>query len=75
MCSKWITKGNWPKLKKIWLGIFQINSGNKGLEADQFIDIILSDFQVLIYLWINNIKGSKLDLALRNKHEKYDLEY
>jgi hypothetical protein len=44
ICSKWITKGNWPKLERIWLRIFQINSGNKGLEADQCIDIILSDF-------------------------------
>ncbi len=47
MCLKWITKGKWMKLEEIWMGIFQINSGNKGLEVDQYIDIILGDFQVL----------------------------
>ncbi len=26
MCTKWITKGKWPKLEQIWLSIFQINS-------------------------------------------------
>ncbi len=44
MCTKWITKGRWPKLVAISMGIFQINSGNKGLEVDQSIDIILGDF-------------------------------
>ena len=72
MCSKWITKGNWPKLEGIWLGIFQINSECTGLEADQCIDIILSDFQVLKYFYFGNSKGNRLDLALRNKHDKYD---
>jgi hypothetical protein len=67
MCTKWITKGKWQKLEIIYLGIFQINSGNKDLEADQCIDIILSDFQVLKYFSIYNLEGSKLDLALRNK--------
>ncbi len=67
MCLKWITKGRWPKLKEIYLGIFKINSGNNGLEVDQCIDIILGDFQVLKYFFINNIEGSKLDLALRNQ--------
>ena len=68
MCLKWITKGKWPKTEAIWMGIFQINSGNKDLEADQCIDIILSDFQVLKHFFINNIfEVSKLELALRNK--------
>ena len=44
MCTKWITKGKWPKLEEINLRIFQINSVNKGLEVDQCIDIILGDF-------------------------------
>jgi hypothetical protein len=47
MCLKWINKGKWPKLERIYLGIFQINSGYNGLEVDQSIDIILGDFQVL----------------------------
>jgi hypothetical protein len=67
MCAKWITKGKWPKLEQIFMGIFQINSENNGLEVDQCIDIILSDFQVLEDFSINNLKGSKLDLALRKK--------
>jgi hypothetical protein len=71
MCTKWITKGKWPNLEKIYLRIFQINSGNKGLEVDQCIDIILGDFQVLKNFYINNLKGSKLDLALTNKFVKY----
>ncbi len=52
MCTKWITKGKWPKLEEIFMGIFQINSGNNGLEADQCIDIILGDFQALKYFYI-----------------------
>jgi hypothetical protein len=71
MCLKWITKGKWQKLEEISMGIFQINSGNNGLEVNQCIDIILGDFQVLIHLYIDNLKGSKLDLALRNKFVKY----
>ena len=67
MCTKWITKGKWPSLEEILMGIFQINSGNIGIEVDQCIDIILGDFQVLQYFLIDNLKGSKLDLALRNK--------
>ncbi len=67
MCIKWITKGKWQKLKRIFMGIFQINSENNGLEVDQCIDIILGDFQVFEQFFINNLKGSKLDLALRNK--------
>ncbi len=47
MCIKWITKGKLPKMEEIYLGIFQINSVNNGLEVDQCIDIILGDFQVL----------------------------
>ena len=47
MCTKWITKGKWPKLERIWMRIFQINSDYNGLEVDQCIDIILGDFQVL----------------------------
>ncbi len=47
MCTKWITKGKWPKFEGIFMGIFQINSVNFGLEVDQCIDIILGDFQVL----------------------------
>jgi len=61
MCTKWITKGKWPKLEGIWMGIFQINSGNNGFEVDQCIEIILGDFQVLKYFYINNLEGSKLD--------------
>ncbi len=49
MCTKWIIKGKWPKLEQIGMSIIQINSGNKDLKADQCIDIILSDFQVLKY--------------------------
>jgi hypothetical protein len=49
------------------MGIFQIYSVNYGLEFDQSIDIILSDFQVLTYFYMDNLKGSKLYLALRNK--------
>ena len=71
MCTKWITKGNWPKFEEIQLRIFQINSEYTGLEADQCIDIILSDFQVLKYFFINNLKGSKLDLALKNKKMRW----
>jgi hypothetical protein len=67
MCTKWINKGKWAKLKEIFMGIFQINSANEGLQADQCIDIILGDFQVLEYFSIDDIEGSKLDLALRNK--------
>jgi hypothetical protein len=44
-----------------------IYSGNKGLEVDQCIDIILGDFQAFEYFSMDNLKGSKLDLALRNK--------
>ncbi len=47
MCTKWITKGQWPKMEAINLRIFQINLENIGPEVDQCIDIILSDFQVL----------------------------
>ena len=25
MCTKWFTKGKWPKLERIWMGIFQFN--------------------------------------------------
>ena len=67
MCTKWITKGKWPKMETIWMRIFKINSGNNGLEVDQFIDIILGDFHVLISFIINNFEGIKLELALRNK--------
>ena len=67
MCIRWITKGKWAKLKGIYLGIFQINSGNNGLEVDQCTYIILSDFQVFKQIRISKIEGSKLDLALRNK--------
>ncbi len=67
MSTQWITKGKWQKLEGIYLGIFQINSELNDLEVDQCIAIILGDFQVLKYLSINNLKGSKLDLALRNK--------
>jgi len=49
------------------MGIFQINSEYNGLKVDQCIDIILGNFQVLKYFGIDSIKGSKLDLALRNK--------
>ncbi len=31
MCTKWITKGKWPKLERIWMGIFQINLDKYGL--------------------------------------------
>ncbi len=48
-----------------------IYSGNKGLEVDQCIDIILGDFQVLKSFLVNDLKGIKLDLALRNKLVKY----
>ena len=74
MCIKWITKGKWPKLKRIWVRIFQINSGQNGLEVDQCIDIILGDFKVLKYFYINNIEGSKLELALRNKFVNYETD-
>ncbi len=67
MCLKWITKGRWPKLEGVIWGIFKINSGNRGLEVDQCIDIILGDFQVLNFFYMDHIEGSKLDLALRNK--------
>ncbi len=70
MCIKWINKGKWPKLEGINMRILQINSEKNVLEVDQCIDIILSDFQVLKHLQINNLKGSKLDLALRNKEVK-----
>jgi hypothetical protein len=73
MCTRWITKGKWPKLKEINMGILKKNSEYNGLKADQFIDIILSDFQVLKYFIINNSKGRKLDKALRNKFVKYDM--
>ena len=71
MCIKWINKGKWPKLERINLRIFQINSENNGLEVDQCIDIILGDFKVLKSFDMNNIEGSKLDLALRNKFVNY----
>ena len=74
MCLKWITKGKWPKLESIWMSIFQINSVNDGLEVDQCIDIILGDFQVLKYFFMDHIEGSKLDLALRNKFVKYETD-
>ncbi len=48
MCLKWINKGKWPKLERINLRLFKINSVNWGLEDDQFIDIILGEFQALI---------------------------
>ncbi len=68
MCTKWITKGKWPKLEEIYVGTFQINQElKKGLEAHQCIDIILSDCQAFEYFYMDNIKASKLDLALRNK--------
>jgi hypothetical protein len=70
MCAKWITKGKWPKLEGIIFHILQINLDIKGLEVDQFIDIILGDFQVLKQFDINNYKGSKLDFALRNKKSR-----
>jgi hypothetical protein len=72
MCLKWITKGKWPKLEGIYLGMFQINSEYNGLEVDQCIDIIFGDFQVLTYFYMDYIEGSKLDLALRNKFVKYE---
>ncbi len=71
MCIKWITKGKWPKLETIYMRIFQINSVVTDLEVDQCIDIILSDFQVLKYIFIYNFMESKLDLALGNKFLKY----
>ncbi len=53
---------------RINLHIFVINSGKVGLEADQCIDIILGDFQVLNYFYVYYEFGrSKLRLALRNK--------
>jgi hypothetical protein len=61
MCIKWITKGNWPYLKKIELQDVHDNSEITALEADQCIDIILSEFQMFKYLYINEITGSKLD--------------
>ena len=67
MCTKWITKGKWQKLEGIYWRIFQINLELNDLEVDQCIDIILGDFQVLEYFSIDDIEGSKLDLALRNK--------
>ncbi len=70
MCIKWITKGKWLKLERIFMSIFQINSGNNDLEVDQCIDIIFGDFQVLKYFSIDDMWGSKLDLALRNKKAK-----
>jgi hypothetical protein len=73
MCIKWISKGKWPKLEGICLRIFQINSGNNGLEVNQCIDIILSDFQVFEYFSIDDIEGI-LDLALRNKFVKYETD-
>ncbi len=44
--------------------IFLINSGKIGLEADQCIDIILSDFQVLNYFYVYLFGWSKLRLAI-----------
>ncbi len=67
MCTKWITKGKWPKLERIFLRISKINSVDTVLKVDQCIDIILSDFQVLKSFTINNFKGSKLELALWDK--------
>ncbi len=61
MCLKWINKGKWPKMEYIKMGIFQINSDYNGFEVDQCIEIILGDFQVLKYFYINNLEGSKLD--------------
>jgi hypothetical protein len=61
MCIKWITKGNWPHLKKIELQDIHANSETTALEADQCIDIILSEFQISKCLYINDIQGSKLD--------------
>jgi hypothetical protein len=55
-------------------GYIQINSVKIGLEVDQWIDIILGDFEVLKYFDINNIEGSKLELALRNKFVKYETD-
>ncbi len=66
MCAKWIIRGKWPKLERIWMRIFQINSVKIGIAVDQCIDIILGDFQVLKQFDVNNIEGSILDLALRN---------
>ncbi len=61
--------------------MFQINSDYNGFEADQSIDIILGDFQVLKYFsiddiegYMDNLNGSKLDLALRNKFVKYETD-
>jgi hypothetical protein len=67
MCIKWINKGNWPKMEGINAGIFIINSVKTGLEVDQCIDIILSDFKFLNYFNISIFGASKLNLALRNK--------
>jgi hypothetical protein len=74
MCTKWITKGKWPKLERIYLRIFQINSEKTGLEADQCINIILSDVQVFKLIGISKIEGSKLVLALRNNFMKYETD-
>ena len=71
MSTKWITKGKWPKLERIFMRIFKINSENNGFEVDQCIDIILGDFQVLKSFDVKNIEGSKLDLVLRNKFVNY----
>ncbi len=60
MCIKWINKGNWPKLEIIQIGTLRINLVNKCLEGDQCIDIILSEFQVLTFFFINNLDGSQL---------------
>ena len=73
MCTKWITKGKWQILREIGMGIFQINSGNKGLEFDQCIDIFLSDFKVLKYFFY--LEESKLDVAVRNKFVMYETDY
>ena len=74
MCTKWITKGQWQKLEGIWMRIFQINLENIGPEVYQCIDIILGDFQVLKYFYMDNLEGIKLDLALRNKFVKYETD-
>ncbi len=60
---------NWYEYGCVFL---KINSGTIGIEVDQCIDIILGDFQVLKYFSTDDIEGSKLDLALRNKFVKYE---
>jgi hypothetical protein len=54
------------------MSIYQNKIEFAGLEVDQSIDIILSNFKVLDYLYINNIEGSKIDLDFKNKIVRND---